>query len=171
MWPGPACCGRLLVLLTNDGVLPWDPAESRSNGPGPATVAVIGPASDDVRLLQGDYHYPAHPEIVYGNQSADDAGLLPQAGGAVLLPAFPAVDHPIGRDPAAVDGTGTTVRHERDATSPARTGGGIAAAVAAAADADPVVCCVGDVWPGARLHRRRGPRRGRPGSGPGCSST
>ena len=30
------------------------------------TVAVIGPAADDPRLLQGDYHYPAHLEIIYG---------------------------------------------------------------------------------------------------------
>ena len=31
-----------------------------------AAVAVIGPAADDVRLLQGDYSYPAHTEIVQG---------------------------------------------------------------------------------------------------------
>ena len=44
-----------LVLLKNDGVLPLSPA---------ARLAVIGPAADDERLLQGDYSYPAHTEIL-----------------------------------------------------------------------------------------------------------
>ena len=47
---------RGIVLLANDGVLPL--AENVSK------VAVIGPAADDRRLLQGDYHYPAHQELV-----------------------------------------------------------------------------------------------------------
>jgi beta-glucosidase len=47
-----------MVLLRNAGeLLPLDPAAS--------PLAVIGPAADDVRLLLGDYHYPAHLEIVY----------------------------------------------------------------------------------------------------------
>lgn len=46
-----------IVLLTNDGVLPLALD---------APVAVLGPAADDVRLLQGDYSYPAHTEIVQG---------------------------------------------------------------------------------------------------------
>jgi beta-glucosidase len=45
------------ILLTNDGVLPLPPTVKY--------VAVIGPGADDERLLQGDYHYPAHLEIVY----------------------------------------------------------------------------------------------------------
>ncbi|HUF33833.1 MAG TPA: glycoside hydrolase family 3 N-terminal domain-containing protein [Acidimicrobiales bacterium] len=63
-----------VVLLTNDGVLPL--------GPDLSSVAVIGPGADDQRLLQGDYHYPAHVEIVY--ESDEDAGgvFLPEAGGA-----------------------------------------------------------------------------------------
>ncbi len=47
---------RGIVLLANDGVLPLAPHLSK--------VAVIGPAADDRRLLQGDYHYPAHQEFV-----------------------------------------------------------------------------------------------------------
>jgi beta-glucosidase len=72
-----------VVLLTNDGVLPLS-LDSR--------VAVIGPGADDERLLQGDYHYPAHVEVVYladggrapGNAAIDEGGLefLPEAGGA-----------------------------------------------------------------------------------------
>lgn len=62
-----------IVLLTNDGVLPLAPDLDR--------LAVIGPAADDRRLLQGDYHYPAHAEIVY-EQEANSA-LLPASGGAL----------------------------------------------------------------------------------------
>ncbi|HTF35603.1 MAG TPA: glycoside hydrolase family 3 N-terminal domain-containing protein [Myxococcota bacterium] len=30
------------------------------------SIAVLGPSADRIRLLQGDYHYPAHLEIVFG---------------------------------------------------------------------------------------------------------
>jgi beta-glucosidase len=66
-----------IILLSNDGVLPLAPTVKR--------VAVIGPGADDQRLLQGDYHYPAHQEIIYGNgtQDEDPVGLLPpEAGGS-----------------------------------------------------------------------------------------
>src|SRR5947207_12522064 len=72
-----------VVLLTNDGVLPLRPDIG--------TIAVIGPGADDERLLQGDYHYPAHVEIVYlggaapgGPAAQETAGVpfLPEAGGA-----------------------------------------------------------------------------------------
>ncbi len=53
---------RGIVLLANDGVLPLP--EHVSN------VAVIGPAADDRRLLQGDYHYPAHQELFLGPDGA-----------------------------------------------------------------------------------------------------
>ena len=45
-----------IVMLSNNGVLPLRP--------GLGVVAVIGPAADDRRLLQGDYHYPAHQELL-----------------------------------------------------------------------------------------------------------
>ena len=77
-----------IVLLKNDGgLLPLDPSELRR-------VAVIGPAADDQRLLQGDYHYPAHIEMTYeggaGGILGTDAGpggetgeqYLPAEGGA-----------------------------------------------------------------------------------------
>lgn len=48
---------RSIALLTNDGLLPLSPEVG--------SVAVIGPAADDRRLLQGDYHYPAHVEIIF----------------------------------------------------------------------------------------------------------
>jgi beta-glucosidase len=69
------------ILLANDGVLPLAPSIKR--------IAVIGPGADDQRLLQGDYHYPAHLEMIYGaGESAaplsniGEGDLLPRAGGA-----------------------------------------------------------------------------------------
>ena len=44
-----------IVLLANKGILPISRQVSR--------LAVLGPAADDRRLLQGDYHYPAHQEM------------------------------------------------------------------------------------------------------------
>ena len=58
-----------LVLLQNDGVLPLAAG---------AHVAVIGPCADDERLLQGDYSYPAHTEIV---QPRDHEGRLIESPG------------------------------------------------------------------------------------------
>ena len=50
---------RSIVLLKNEnGLLPLSPDI--------ASIAVIGPAAFSARLLQGDYHFPAHHEILYG---------------------------------------------------------------------------------------------------------
>jgi beta-glucosidase len=64
-----------VILLSNDGVLPLAPGIKR--------LAVVGPGADDKRLLQGDYHYPAHQELVYlRTQTTEVAGLTtPQARG------------------------------------------------------------------------------------------
>jgi beta-glucosidase len=64
------------ILLSNDGVLPLAPTVKR--------VAVIGPGADDERLLQGDYHYPAHLEMMYASpQNIEVTGLvIPQASGS-----------------------------------------------------------------------------------------
>ena len=48
---------RGIVMLKNNGVLPL--VENISK------LAVIGPAANDPRLLQGDYHYPAHQELMF----------------------------------------------------------------------------------------------------------
>ncbi|HEX4203290.1 MAG TPA: glycoside hydrolase family 3 N-terminal domain-containing protein [Ktedonobacteraceae bacterium] len=63
------------ILLKNDGVLPLAPTVKR--------LAVIGPGADDERLLQGDYHYPAHLELLYASpQNIEATGLtVPQASG------------------------------------------------------------------------------------------
>ncbi|HCF84185.1 MAG TPA: beta-glucosidase, partial [Ktedonobacter sp.] len=64
------------ILLTNDGVLPLAPSVKR--------VAIIGPGADDERLLQGDYHYPAHLELVYAAPANIEVAelLVPQAAGS-----------------------------------------------------------------------------------------
>jgi beta-glucosidase len=56
-----------MVLLKNEGsLLPLDRGTLRR-------VAVVGPAADDMRLLQGDYHYPAHNEILFERDSTPEA--------------------------------------------------------------------------------------------------
>jgi len=51
-----------LVLLKNTGnLLPLATTI--------ASLAVIGPCADDARLMQGDYHYPAHLEDVFNAQT------------------------------------------------------------------------------------------------------
>ena len=108
---------KSIVLLRNDSVLPI----ARD-----ARVAVVGPTADDVRLLQGDYSYPAHTEIVrppgapgpfYPDTITPLAGIRALAAGGV----------------AHAKGCG--IRSERP--------DGIAEAVAVARAADVVICCVG----------------------------
>jgi beta-glucosidase len=85
-----ATATKAIVLLTNDGVLPL----SRSI----RKLAVIGPAADDRRLLQGDYHYPAHQEVLL-----DPVGAF--AGGEPLGdPTAREGGSPIGHSSAAEPG-------------------------------------------------------------------
>ncbi|MFV0315647.1 MAG: glycoside hydrolase family 3 N-terminal domain-containing protein [Microthrixaceae bacterium] len=125
-----------LVLVDNDGVLPIDAA-------GLGTVAVIGPAADDPRLLEGDYHYPAHLEIVYDDSSGVD--LLPAAGGAFAPgPYYPPIVTPLAGLRTAL-GDGVEVAHERGCGITAEAGDetSIAAALDVARHADVAVVCVG----------------------------
>ena len=58
---------RSIVLLKNDGdLLPLGRADVRR-------IAVVGPTADDERLLQGDYHYPAHLEVTYDRPETPQA--------------------------------------------------------------------------------------------------
>ena len=69
------------VLLANDGILPLAPALRR--------LAVIGPGADDQRLLQGDYHYPAHVELVTeAPEGPSDSSLPPRAMGDYAVGAY-----------------------------------------------------------------------------------
>lgn len=67
---------KSIVLLKNDGeLLPLSKTLS--------SIAVIGPSADSIRLLQGDYHYPTHVEMMFGEVSEGD--LSPRPDGAVNL--------------------------------------------------------------------------------------
>lgn len=137
-----------LVLLKNDGVLPIDPKVG--------SVAVIGPHADDRRLLQGDYHYPAHLEIIFdqGDSVVADAlndmmgtegtgtDQLPQSGGA--FEAGPYYTHhitPLAGLTAALPNA--SIVHEQGCADAGDDASGIAAAVAAASAADVAIVFVG----------------------------
>ena len=119
------------VIVENDGVLPLPAGLSR--------IAVIGPAADDVRLTQGDYHYPAHAEIVYASGAVD---LLPGAGGAFAAgPYFPDTVTPLDAVRAAYPTASIDVTPGCDLVGDDRAG--IAAAAAAAAAAEIALVFVG----------------------------
>lgn len=137
-----------IVLLHNDGsVLPLDPARL-------GRVAVIGPAADDRRLLQGDYHYPAHLEIVYDrdgipgtNQGREEAPAggdqyLPSTGGAFQPgPHFTEHITPLAGLRAALPAT--EIVHEKGCDVTGDDSSGIQAAVAVAENADLALVFVG----------------------------
>ncbi len=77
---------KAIILLSNDGVLPLRRDISR--------IAVIGPGANNPRLMQGDYHYPAHQETLIeraqkadGDDSAADLLALPGSVGT-MRPGF-----------------------------------------------------------------------------------
>jgi beta-glucosidase len=121
-----------VVVLTNDGVLPL--------APDLGSIAVIGPAADDRRLLQGDYHYPAHVEIVYEGAGSS---LLPTASAASSFQAGPYfTDHvtPL----AGLQATyGERVVHERGCGVTGTDDSGVAAAATAAGGAEVAIVFVG----------------------------
>ncbi len=135
-----------VILLKNDGVLPLNPSISK--------VAVIGPHADDPRLLQGDYHYPAHLEIIYLNRSAEmleamealgmEQGVdqLPEAGGTFSPgPHFTPHVTPLEGLRAALPHT--EIIHAVGCADTGDDASGIEEAVAAAESADVAIVCVG----------------------------
>ena len=135
-----------VILLKNDGVLPLSPSISK--------VAVIGPHADDPRLLQGDYHYPAHLEIIYQNRSEEmleamealgmDQGTdqLPEAGGTFSPgPHFTPHVTPLEGLRAALPNS--EIIHAVGCSDAGDDVSGIDEAVAAAASADVAIVCVG----------------------------
>lgn len=135
-----------VILLKNDGVLPLNPSISK--------VAVIGPHADDPRLLQGDYHYPAHLEIIYQNRSAEmlqamealgmEQGVdqLPEAGGT-FSPGPHFTPHVTPLDGLRSALPHTEIIHAAGCTDAGDDESGIDEAVAAAESADVTIVCVG----------------------------
>ncbi|HWQ14157.1 MAG TPA: glycoside hydrolase family 3 N-terminal domain-containing protein [Roseiflexaceae bacterium] len=129
------------VLLSNDGVLPLGPQLTR--------VAVIGPGADDQRLLQGDYHYPAHQEIIYLAPKKDtDPNLIgaedftPQAGGAFAPgPYYTPHVTPLAGLRAAL-GAGVEIRYAKGCEVLGDDRSGFAEAVEAARSAEVAVVVV-----------------------------
>ena len=144
---------KSVCLLTNDGVLPLRSSELRS-------VAVIGPHADDPRLLQGDYHYPAHLEIMYTTAwaempaidglptptaSAEPDGAAAASDGGSAFPAGPYfTPHvtPLAGLRGAL-GSEVAVEYARGCHDSDPTDVGIGDAVALAAAADVAIVLVG----------------------------
>jgi beta-glucosidase-like glycosyl hydrolase len=119
-----------IVLLANDGVLPLRPDAT--------VLAVIGPGADDRRLLQGDYHYPAHQEILVDAAGGppDRTFLVPRAGGTFSPgPYYTQHVTPLAGITAAAP-AGTTVLYAPGCLVSGDDRTGFAAAAAAAAQAD-----------------------------------
>ncbi|MEO8604864.1 MAG: glycoside hydrolase family 3 N-terminal domain-containing protein [bacterium] len=128
-----------IVLLKNDAaLLPLDPAIGR--------LAVIGPTADDVRLLQGDYSYPAHVEIVYTRSRSvhADANILPRSDTVAFRPGpyFVPMITPLAGIRAAVSAA-SNVEYAPGCAIAGDDSAGIAAAVEAARRADVAIVCVG----------------------------
>jgi len=125
------------VLLTNDGVLPLAPTLRR--------IAVIGPGADDARLLQGDYHYPAHLEMIYAaphDLATEGLDTLPRAGGAYAAgPYFTPHVTPLMGLRAAL-GDGVEIRYAKGCEVLGDDRSGFAEAVRAAWDAEVAVVVV-----------------------------
>lgn len=125
------------VLLTNDGVLPLTSTLRR--------VAVIGPGADDARLLQGDYHYPAHLEMIYAaphDLATEGLDTLPRAGGAYAPgPYFTPHVTPLAGLRAALSDA-VEIRYARGCGVLGADRSGVAEAVQAARDAEVTVVVV-----------------------------
>jgi len=126
---------KSIVLLGNaQGLLPLSPEIS--------SVAVIGPSADDVRLLLGDYSYPAHVEIIYRNPR--NADVLPRSDSVAFKPGpyYGPIVTPLAGIREAVS-TATRVRHARgcDVLDAARDGFDEACEIAR--DSDVAIVCVG----------------------------
>ena len=128
---------RSVVLLQNrEGVLPLSRALRR--------LAVIGPAADDVRLLQGDYHYPAHLEIQLRARHGPGSEILPASGESRLAGGFffPPTVTPLAGLRELLGGD-AGIRYAKGCEVVGGDDSGIAEAVAAAREAEVALLFVG----------------------------
>jgi len=136
-----------IVLLRNEGgLLPL----SKEVG----AIAVIGPCADSVRLLQGDYHWPTHAEVMFGRiaedgDDADDAeapamGAIASRDGAAPNLAEMFVPHvTLLEGVKAAVSAGTEVLYARGCGVVDDDTSGIAAAADTAKRADVAIVAVG----------------------------
>jgi beta-glucosidase len=140
-----------VVLLRNEGaLLPLVPDLGR--------LALIGPSADDVRVLQGDYSYPAHLEMIYENRRrAASQDILPRSeqdasrtvdGTADLGPSFEPGPYTVPmvsllEGVRAVVAPGTEVVHARGCGITGDAREGFAEAVEAARGASVAVVALG----------------------------
>jgi beta-glucosidase len=128
---------KSVTLLTNaSALLPLDP--------GIGHLAVIGPCADDRRLLQGDYSYPAHLEIIYKRGSAETSAFLPRSDDTAFTPGpyFVPMVTPLAGIRAAVSDR-AEVRHAAGCEVTGDDDAGLAEAVSAAREAEVAIVCVG----------------------------
>jgi beta-glucosidase len=128
---------KSLVLLKNEGdQLPLDPALE--------AIAVIGPHADDVRLLQGDYHFPSHYEGMFDPNVSLDA---PTPGENALSYEWSALMPPsisVLAGIRAVVSPQTRVLYAKGCEVTGTDRSGFAAAVEAAKQAQVAIVVVGD---------------------------
>jgi beta-glucosidase len=128
---------KSLVLLKNDDAL----LPLRADLP---SIALIGPGAADVRLLQGDYHYPAHVEVMFeaqGNLPAPTPILAADVAG--LAEHFPPMVSLLTGIEARV-GPDTRVEWARGCDVAGTSTDGFAEAVAAAGRSEVAIVVVGD---------------------------
>jgi beta-glucosidase len=127
---------KSIVLLKNEGALLPLRRELRR-------VALIGPAADDVRLLEGDYHYPAHLEIIYARRGGA-TGILPRSEAVAFAPGpyFPPMVSLLEGVLEAL-APGATVALARGCSVTGDDRSGFAEAVAAAREAEVAIVAVG----------------------------
>ncbi len=124
-----------VILLANDGILPL--SESVKH------VALIGPGANDIRLLQGDYHYPAHFDEADEPASAiENATLMPNATAAFARgPYFTPHVTPLAGLRRAL-GSGVVVTYAKGCDVLGDDRSGFAEAVRVARDADVAIVVV-----------------------------
>ena len=141
-----AAAQSIVLLKNRGGLLPLDPARL-------ARVAVIGPAADDQRLLQGDYSYPTHLEIMYERNAANDTPIadevaeagqeyLPAESGA-FAPGPHFVDHVTPLDGLRAALHGVEITYARGCDVIGGDASGVAEALALAEAADVALVFVG----------------------------
>jgi len=135
-----------IVLLKNEGgLLPLSPDTAR--------IAVIGPAANSARLLQGDYHYPTHLEMTYGLIREPHEERRPTEPTSSFLPTWgtDAVDLSehfirhvtLAEGVRAAVSSRTEVLYARGCETYGEDRSGIAEAVEAARQAGVAIVCVG----------------------------